>query len=122
MTPLVIPDPSRKDSGFVSISSSRIPSEGVDQTVNTSTDVIEVGLAANESPIEDELSAEDEFKDLGEVADQNFGSLALEESTELITIDQANSRLSNVILASLLKNFNGKVSRVRNIDGKDRIF
>ena len=122
MTPLVIPDPSRKDSGFVSISSSRIPSDGVDQTVNTSTDVIEVGLAANESPIEDELSAEDEFKDLGEVADQNFGSLALEESTELITIDQANSRLSNVILASLLKNFNGKVSRVRNIDGKDRIF
>ena len=122
MTPLVIPDPSRKDSGFVSISSSRIPSEGVDQTVNTSTDVIEVGLAANESPIEDELSAEDEFKDLGEVADQNFGSLALEESTELITIDQANSRLSDAILASLLKNFNGKVSRVRNIDGKDRIF
>lgn len=122
MTPLVIPDPSRKDSGFVSISSSRIPSEGVDQTVNTSTDVIEVGLAANESPIEDELSAEDEFKDLGEVADQNFGSLALEESTELITIDQANSRLSDAILASLLKNFNGKVDRVRNIDGKDRIF
>ena len=122
MTPLVIPDPSRKDSGFVSISSSRIPSEGVDQTVNTSTDVIEVGLAANESPIEDELSAEDEFNDLREVADQNFGSLALEESTKLITIDQANSRLSNVILASLLKNFNGKVSRVRNIDGKDRIF
>ena len=122
MTPLVIPDPSRKDSGFVSISSSRIPSEGVDQTVNTSTDVIEVGLAANESPIEDELSAEDEFNDLGEVADQNFGSLALEESTELITIDQANSRLSDAILASLLKNFNGKVSRVRNIDGKDRIF
>ena len=122
MTPLVIPDPSRKDSGFVSISSSRIPSEGVDKTVNTSTGVIEVGLAANESPNEDELSAEDEFKDLGEVADQNFGSLALEESTELITIDQANSRLSDAILASLLKNFNGKVSRVRNIDGKDRIF
>lgn len=122
MTPLVIPDPSRKNSGFVSIASSRILGVGVDETVNTSADVIEVSLETNESPIEAILSAEDEFKDLGEVADQDFGSLALEESAELITIEQANSRLSNAILASLLKNFNGKVSRVRNIDGKDRIF
>ena len=122
MTPLVIPDPSRKDSGFVSIASSRILGEGVDQTVNTSADVIEVSLEANESPIEASLLAEDEFKDLGEVADQDFGTLVLGESTELITIEDANSRLSNAILASLLKNFNGKVSRVRNIDGKDRIF
>ena len=121
-TPMVIPDPSRKDSGFLSIASSRIHGEGVDQTVNTSDDVIEVSLEANESPIEASSLAEDEFKDLGEVADQDFGSLALEESAELITIEQANSRLSNAILASLLKNFNGKVSRVRNIDGKDRIF
>lgn len=122
MTPLVIPDPSRKDSSFVSIASSRILGEGVDHTVNTSADVIEVSSEANESPFEASLLAEDEFKDLGEVANQDFGSLALGESTELITIEQANSRLSNAILASLLKNFNGKVSRVRNIDGKDRIF
>ena len=122
MTPLVIPDPSRKNSGFVSIASSRILGVGVDETVNTSADVIEVSLETNESPIEAILSAEDEFKDLRKVADQDFGSLALEESAELITIEQANSRLSNAILASLLKNFNGKVSRVRNIDGKDRIF
>ena len=122
MTPLVIPDPSRKNSGFDSITSSRILGVGVDETVNTSADEIEVSLEANESPIEAILSAEDEYKDLGEVADQDFGSLALEESAELITIEQANSRLSNAILASLHKNFNGKVSRVRNIDGKDRIF
>ena len=122
MTPLVIPDPSRKNCSFVSIASSRILGVGVDETVNTSADVIEVSLETSESPIEAILSAEDEFKDLGEVADQDFGSLALEESAELITIEQANSRLSNAILASLLKNFNGKVSRVRNIDGKDRIF
>ena len=122
LTPLVIPDPSRKDSSFVSIASSRILGEGVDHTVNTSADVIEVSSEANESPFEASLLAEDEFKDLGEVANQDFGSLALGESTELITIEQANSRLSNAILASLLKNFNGKVSRVRNIDGKDRIF
>ncbi|MEC8650654.1 MAG: hypothetical protein VXX82_06965 [Verrucomicrobiota bacterium] len=119
---MVIPDPSRKDSRFVSIASSRILGEVVDQTVNTSTDVFEVSLEADESPIEASLLAEDEFKDLGEVADQDFGSLVLRESTELITIEQANSRLSDAILASLLKNFNGKVDRVRNIDGKDRIF
>ncbi|MEC8404665.1 MAG: DNA polymerase III subunit gamma/tau [Verrucomicrobiota bacterium] len=122
LTPMVIPDPSRKDSRFVSIASSRILGEVVDQTVNTSTDVFEVSLEADESPIEASLLAEDEFKDLGEVADQDFGSLVLRESTELITIEQANSRLSDAILASLLKNFNGKVDRVRNIDGKDRIF
>ena len=122
MTPLVIPEPVRKVDRISTINSLCSLYTGVDHTMSTSTDVIELSLGANESFIEASSSVEDVFEDLGDAVDQDFGSLALEESSHLITIEQANSRLSNAILDSLLKNFNGKVSRVRNIDSRDRLF
>lgn len=122
MTPLVIPDPLRKDSRFVSINSARSLDAGVDQAMSTFTDAIEVSLEANESLIESGSSPEEVFEELGKVDDQDFCSLTLEQSSDLITTEQANSRLSNAVLDSLLKYFNGKVSGVRNVDSKDRIF
>ena len=122
MTPLVIPDPLRKVSRFVSINSARSLDAGVDQAMSTFTDAIEVSLEANESLIESGSSPEEVFEELGKVDDQDFCSLTLEQSSDLITTEQANSRLSNAVLDSLLKYFNGKVSGVRNVDSKDRIF
>ena len=122
MSPLVIPDPLRKVSRFVSINSARSLDAGVDQTMSTFTDVIEVSLEANKSLIESGSSPEEVLEKLGEVTNKDIGSLTLEDSSDLITIEQANSRLSNAVLDSLLKNFNGRVSRVRNVDSKDRIF
>ena len=122
MPPLVIPDPVRKVDRIASINSARSLDAGVDLTVSTYTDVIEVSLEANESLTESGSSREEVLQEIGEVANQDIGSLTLEDSAELITIEQANSRLSNAVLDSLLKNFNGKVSRVRNVDSKDRIF
>lgn len=122
MTPLVIPDPLKKDVRFVSIDSASSLDARVDQAMSTFTDAIEVSLEDNESLIESSSSPEEVFEELGEVDDQDFCSLTLDESSDLITIDEANSRLSNAVLDSLLKNFNGKVSGVRNVDSKDRIF
>ena len=122
MTPLVIPDPVRKVDRVASINSARSLDAGVEQTVSTFIDVIEVSLEANETLTESGSSREEVLEEIGEVANQDIGSLTLEDSAELITIEQANSRLSNAVLDSLLKNFNGKVSRVRNVDSKDRIF
>jgi hypothetical protein len=122
LTPLVIPDPLKKDVSFVSIDSASSLDSRVDQAMSTFTDAIEVSLEANESLIESSSSPEEVFEELGEVDDQDFCSLTLDESSDLFTIDQANSRLSNAVLDSLLKNFNGKVSGVRNVDSKDRIF
>ena len=122
MTPLVIPDPVRKVDRVASINSARSLDAGVEQTVSTFIDVIEVSLEANETLTESGSSREEVLEEIGEVANQDIGSLTLEDSAELITIEQANSRLSNAVLDSLLKNFNGKVCGVRNIDSKDRIF
>ena len=122
MTPLVIPDPVRKVDRSASINSARSLDAGVDQTVSTFTDVIKVSLEANESLTESGSSREEVLEEIAEVANQDIGSLTLEDSSDLITIEQANSRLSNAVLDSLLENFNGKVSRVRNVDSKDRIF
>ncbi|PDH29046.1 MAG: hypothetical protein CNC89_03675 [Puniceicoccaceae bacterium MED-G31] len=122
MTPLVIPDPLKNVGRFVSIDSASSLDARVDQAMSTFTDAIEVSLEDNESLIESSSSPEEVFEELGEVDDQDFCSLTLDESSDLITIDEANSRLSNAVLDSLLKNFNGKVSGVRNVDSKDRIF
>ena len=122
MTPLVIPDRVRKVDRVASINSARSLDGGVEQTVSTFIDVIDVSSEANESHTESSSSREEVLEEIGEVANQDIGTLTLEDSAELITIEQANSRLSNAVLDSLLKNFNGKVSGVRNIDSKDRIF
>ncbi len=122
VTHLVIPDPVRKIDRVASINSARSLDAVVEQTVSTFNDVIDVSSEAIESLTKSGSSREEVLEEIGEVANQDIGSLTLEDSAELITIEQANSRLSNAVLDSLLKNFNGKVSRVRNVDSKDRIF
>ena len=107
---------------FTSINRERKIDPVVDQTIINSSDEVKVSIEGNESIIEASSSSVEQCDELSEMVDQDFGSLTLEESSDLITIEQANVRLSDAILDSLIKNFNGKVSKVRNIDSKDRIF
>ncbi|MGB0792249.1 MAG: hypothetical protein ACPGTR_01715 [Opitutales bacterium] len=109
---MVLPDPRLGSSGTAA-------EAGVTDSVAASDDA---ALAAVKTP---ELPAAATSSDSADTPAELADAIRAEsanDSSELLTAEGAEDRLSPAIKDSLRERFNGRISGVRKLDAKDRIF
>jgi hypothetical protein len=109
---LVLPDPQLGSSGTAAEAGVTDSLAASDDAALAAVETLEVPAAATSA---DSVDSPAELADAIRAESAN-------DSSELLTAEGAEDRLSPAIKDSLRERFNGRISGVRKLDAKDRIF
>lgn len=78
--------------------------------------------AVAEEPVDYTEAVEVAVPDAPKPRPKSIAPAPVENQAPLMTVEAALDRIGGAVLADLKKQFNGKPTEMRHIDGKDRIF